>query len=671
MGAVFDKLLGMSLSATWLILAVLLLRVVLKKAPKWMFCVLWGMVAVRLLCPISLESTISLVPNFDPLSQRSESFWQEDKMPTMQDAVTDYAFQNSVPTPEPKQQSKGLDVATGAAMVWLVGMAGLMIYGIGSYLWLYRQVRVSIPLESGVYLCDQVPSPFILGVVKPKIYLPSGLNREETGYILAHEKTHLKRFDYLWKPLGFALLSVYWFNPAIWVAYIFLCRDIELACDERVIEDMALAEKKAYSMTLLSCSMPRRRITACPLAFGEVSVKSRVKNVLNFKKPAFWVLAVAFAASIVLGVCFLTDPKTPETDMSLLNYKNLVSLVNEKKLLEVSDNGWKMEVFGEQVGQFLKEAAWEQTREPEGATADITISIYDFLELRFFADNPNLAQVVCMDASRFYDMGQGQFSDVEDLISTAQYIPEPEPTVEETLQPEETEPTAPVQEQKLRRLTLADVITLSQKGEDLLINDIWGFYALDDQETSFAMVFPIDSLFSLWVGDINSSKPGFVYLWANDAAGDYIDIRKEDVADFLKKYRDDILGNACTEYLAERGNTINLQGDILVESHEVIESADGEYTDATIYLLVLYSKASTSKHMNSIWLAMELTFRMDDAGNCTLLDAYESFGNQYEDQFPSEIIAKYPQRPGSYLFAMNHRKVQEILEGLPAEDERK
>ena len=196
-----------------------------------------------------------------------------------------------------------------AGWVWLIGLAAMLLYALVSYLRLRRRVSASIPLRENIYVCDEVPSPFILGIVRPRIYLPSALDEAQRGSVLSHERAHLARHDHWWKPLGFALLAVYWFNPLLWLAYTLLCRDIELACDERVLRGMDAGQVKAYSSALLACSVPRRMIAACPLAFGEVGVGARVKNALRYKKPAFWVVAASVAVCVVVAACFLTNPE--------------------------------------------------------------------------------------------------------------------------------------------------------------------------------------------------------------------------------------------------------------------------------------------------------------------------------------------------------------------------
>ena len=312
MSGIFLKLLNLSISASWLVLVVLALRLVLKRAPKWVNVLLWGTVALRLMLPFSIESALSLIPSAETLSPEVVQF---DPAPTITSGVTiiDNAVNPSLSesfAAAPLASVNPLYVWTYlAGWVWLIGLAAMLAYALVSYLRLRRRVSASIPLRENIYVCDEVASPFILGILRPRIYLPSALDEAQRGSVLSHERAHLARRDHWWKPLGFALLAVYWFNPLLWLAYTLLCRDIELACDERVLCGMDAGQIKDYSSALLACSVPRRMIAACPLAFGEVGVGARVKNALRYKKPAFWVVAVSVVVCTVVAVCFLTNPE--------------------------------------------------------------------------------------------------------------------------------------------------------------------------------------------------------------------------------------------------------------------------------------------------------------------------------------------------------------------------
>ena len=323
MAAVFLKLLNLSISASWLVLAVLVLRLVSKRSPKWMNVLLWGMVALRLMLPFSIESALSLIPSAETLSPEVVRF---DPAPTITSGVE---FIDNAVNPSLSESFAAAPLASVnplyvwtylAGWVWLIGLGAILLYALVSYLRLRRRVSVSLCVRENIYLCDAISSPFILGVVKPRIYLPSGLDEVQRQNVLSHERAHLARRDHWWKPLGFALLAVYWFNPVLWLAYALLCCDIELACDERVIRTMDESAVKTYSTVLLACSMPRKAVITCPLAFGEVGVKERVRNALRYKKPAFWVVAASVAVCVVVAVCFLTNPPTDTDAAGLVGF---------------------------------------------------------------------------------------------------------------------------------------------------------------------------------------------------------------------------------------------------------------------------------------------------------------------------------------------------------------
>ena len=323
MNALFLKILNMSITASWLILAVVLARLLLKKAPKWVFCLLWGLVAIRLVCPFSLESSLSLIPSSETIPANIEMQQKPviDSGITIIDETVNPIITESF-TPSPENSANPLQIVIPfVAIVWITGVFIMLVYALISFLRLKGMVRVSVSVGKQIRACDEVKSPFILGVFRPIIYVPSSLSDETLDYVIRHEMAHLRRHDHWWKPLGFLLLAVYWFHPLCWIAYILLCRDIEMACDERVVRDMGKSDIAAYSQALLDCSMPRRTIAACPLAFGEGNVKTRIKSVLNYKKPAFWIIAAALVVCAALAVFLMTDPSgnQPSDGESVIN----------------------------------------------------------------------------------------------------------------------------------------------------------------------------------------------------------------------------------------------------------------------------------------------------------------------------------------------------------------
>ncbi len=313
----FLKVFNLSITASWFVLAILILRRIFKKAPKSIFCFLWLLVGIRLAFPFSIESIFSLIPSAEVVSPEI-IYNSETGIQTGFETVNPVISENLVATPE-YSISPIQTFILAAAYIWRAVMAILLLYGLISYISLKIKVREAIPLEGNIRQSERINSPFILGFLRPKIYIPFGMDENNLDYVLAHERAHLKRRDHLTKPIGFALLSVYWFNPIIWVAYIFLCRDIELACDEKVVRDFEADERARYATALLDCSISRRSITACPLAFGEVGVKERIKNALSYKKPMLLIIIAAVVSALIITVCFMTNPKADETDITETN----------------------------------------------------------------------------------------------------------------------------------------------------------------------------------------------------------------------------------------------------------------------------------------------------------------------------------------------------------------
>ena len=311
MSDLFLKIVNMSISASWLVVAVLILRLVLKKAPKWVNVLLWGIVAVRLICPFSFESALSLIPSAETFPEKiisGPSFDVQTGITPIDNRINDYLgdryFEGvTVPT------NNGNNVMTILTIVWIIGILLLATYTVISYWRLHRKVDTAVRYKDNIFQSENVSSPFVLGIINPRIYLPFSMNEQDMEHVVAHEQAHIRRKDHWWKPLGFLLLTIYWFNPLMWLAYVLLCRDIELACDEKVIKELGNEQRADYTQALVACSVNRRMIAACPLAFGEVGVKDRVKSVMNYKKPAFWIIILAVIACVIVAVCFLTNPK--------------------------------------------------------------------------------------------------------------------------------------------------------------------------------------------------------------------------------------------------------------------------------------------------------------------------------------------------------------------------
>lgn len=305
MTEVFSKFVFMSIHAGILVLPVVLLRFIFRKAPKWIHCLMWLLVGLRLIFPFTIESAFSLMPSEESVSS---TYLYEQWMPTESAAVYE----------SPAAAGGASDhIWDIAGAVWLIGICFMLLYTLVSYFRLRQCVRTATVWKGNLYQCERVKSPFILGIIRPKIYLPYHISEEAAELITAHENAHIKRKDHWIKPIGFLLLTVYWFHPLLWLAYILLCRDIEAACDEKVVSYMETDRRQMYSELLLACSVKRRSIAACPLAFGEVSVKTRVKAIMNYRKPAFWVMIAAILVCVVTGICFLTTPEQKQQHIEI------------------------------------------------------------------------------------------------------------------------------------------------------------------------------------------------------------------------------------------------------------------------------------------------------------------------------------------------------------------
>lgn len=323
MNVLFLKIINMSISASWLVMAVLILRLVLKKAPKWINVLLWGIVAVRLICPFAFESALSLIPSAETFPEKAisgPSFDVQTGITPVDNRINDYLgdrYFEGVTVPA----NNGNHMMNILSIVWTIGILLLTAYTVISYWRLHREIDTAVRYKDNLFQSENVSSPFVLGLIKPRIYLPFSINGQDLEHVVAHEQAHIHRKDHWWKPLGFLLLTIHWFNPFVWLSYVLLCRDIELACDEKVIRELGNEQRADYTQALVACSINRRTIAACPLAFGEVGVKERVKSVMNYKKPAFGIVLLAVIACVGVAVCFLTNPITADDHFGTAIYE--------------------------------------------------------------------------------------------------------------------------------------------------------------------------------------------------------------------------------------------------------------------------------------------------------------------------------------------------------------
>ena len=636
MNDLFLKIINMSISASWLVLAVLLLRFVLKKAPKWVNVLLWGIVAVRLAFPFSVESALSLIPSAETVPMDIEMAVQ----PTINSGVP---VINSMVNPMLSSFAPPQDVLTSAnplqiwipifSILWIACIAALLLYTVVSYWRLQRKVSEAVILRDNIFQSENVASPFVLGVFRPRIYLPYNMDGQDLGHVVAHEQAHIRRRDHWWKPLGFLLLTIHWFNPLMWLAYVLLCRDIELACDEKVIKELGNEQRADYTQALVACSVNRRMIAACPLAFGEVGVKERVKSVMNYKKPAFWVVVLAVIACVIVAVCFLTNPQTDVTPDSaedgyflLIGADGVESIeitgintsggvVNadgsafkngERVWLEplqgVTDlRGYSITALGkngeilyvlsipkgatnDEVVNLVGSDGWllaptdfesnlsgiagnTYLYENEGIMGSFTITLYEDGTFTYYEGMASSYIGVGSwdqdgDTITMTDDGHGGYGfvnhfrlDGDDLVfvdkDSANFVyvkvkdgEKFHRTGEAFKQNDNTDGS--VQIMPSQKLSLNDVIMLSQKGYELSWSDFEQFKYIETGSGLYIRVYEINEMYELWIGGSwIDEDPMYIYLALTDDLDTRIDIRDGGVTEFIGADHSEALLNSA------------------------------------------------------------------------------------------------------------------------------
>lgn len=435
MEAVFLKLLNMSIAAGWAVLAVIVLRALLKKAPKAMRVALWALVGLRLALPFSFESALSLIPSAETVSPDilyAKQSAIHSGIPALNQAVNPGLAQSLAPAPAASVNPAQIAVFI-ASVIWAAGVVFMLAHAAASYIRLRYRVREAVPLGAGLWQSGAVASPFVLGLIRPRIYLPAQMEGGALAHVVAHERAHIRRRDHWIKPAGFLLLAIYWFHPLVWLAYLLLCRDIELACDERVVREMGAGEKKAYSEALLAVSAPRRAFAAaaCPLAFGEVGVKQRIKNVLHYKKPAFWVVMAALVACAAATVCLLTNPKGGGQDLSFLHYENAVSLAAQQDSVRAVDyppvepgapGSIRLgEADGAALARYLEGVNWQRSYAPKrdfASTGSVEFIIHENYCITVY-EYPLRALVSFGGQQRLYRTREGDYEAAAALVRTS------------------------------------------------------------------------------------------------------------------------------------------------------------------------------------------------------------------------------------------------------------
>ena len=589
----FLKLANMSISASWLVLAILVLRLVLKKAPKWVNVLLWGIVAVRLICPFTIESALSLIPSTQTIPMNIEMAAQPaiDSGVEVVNSMVNPMIAASF-TPNPAASANPLQIWIPlASVVWAFGMVLMFLYTAISYWRLIRRIDAAVLYRDNIFQSENVSSPFVLGIIKPKIYLPFHMNEQDLHHVVAHEQAHIRRKDHWWKPLGFLLLTIHWFNPLMWLAYVLLCRDIELACDEKVIKELNSEQRADYTQALVTCSVNRHMIAACPLAFGEVGVKDRVKSVMNYRKPTFWIIIIAIVICIVVAVCFLTDPvndswiKVTHGAASVELECNFVSPINAYAIYEdiyengelVSSEAIVFDNFQNEGGATPRRSTISLSIQPvntvggDGYTGELSLNYggtgiahmtrklpkehyTDYVHVvtemgnRIFKkqiitteDNVTLYSIVLSTDLLGIDhkglvarVQNNTLPQIEDTVVIYRLVTSENGEVFSSL-------NSSAATQSRQTLSLNDVIMLSQKGYDLTWADFEQFEYIETGFGLYIRRYEINELFHFAIGGAGpNSKPMYMHLGVNGEDSDaYIDIRDGGITEFISEHNSD------------------------------------------------------------------------------------------------------------------------------------
>lgn len=638
MSSFFLKILNMSISAGWMILAVVLIRVVLKKAPKWVNVLLWGIVAVRLICPFSVESVLSLIPSAETISPGI----MMDPTPTVRTGVP--ALNSTINpiiagslAPAPGASANPLQIWIPVLnIVWTLGIAALILYTAVSYWRLRRRLREAVILRENIYQSEQVDSPFVLGIIKPKIYLPYHMDAQNLNHVVAHEQAHIRRKDHWWKPLGFLLLAIHWFNPLMWLAYALLCRDIELACDEKVIRELGNEQRADYTQALLDCSVNRRMVAACPLAFGEVSVKERIKSVMNYKKPAFWMIVLAIVICIAVAVCFLTNPAEDAPASAEDGYFLLIG-ADGVESIEISGANTSGGVVNADGSAFeYGEKIW---LEPLQGVTDLR-----GYSITAFGKNGEIIYGLSIPE------GMAD-ADVVNLVGSDGWL----------LAPTEYYPIShtggvdgPESVTVKPKLTLEDVLSLSKKGDALTWSDFEQYAYIETGSGLYIRVYEINEMFELWIGGAGpDSDPMYIYLSLAEALDTRIDIRDGGVEAFISAdYSEILLTNAINDAILEHNKASKPDGLYHCANFELLDKQElcicGDTPipmQVIVYGLALhqaYSFTDTGLYeAQGSHIPVVMTFE-EENGVYTLLEYWQPRDGSYyapdiREKFPDEV----------------------------------
>lgn len=533
MEELFLKAVNQGITASYLVLALVLLRPLLKKVPRWLMAALWTLVALRLVLPWSIESVLSLIPSTESFPET----FAYAAVPQLQSGIT------GVDESVGQILSQSLEPAPGASAnptqiwsallsgAWIIGVAVMLLYAFGSWVFLKLRMSDAVRLRENVFQSDRAVSPFVLGIFRPRIYLPYRISPEDLEQVVAHEKAHIRRRDHWWKPLGFVLLSVFWFHPLLWVAYILFCRDIEAACDEKVIAKLDHTQRQAYSTALLNCAVHHRIIAACPLAFGEVGVKERIKSVMHYKKPGFWIILVGLLIGIVVAVCFLTDPmgsriENPWVQEYVPGAPGILGSVDREYYETRSED---FAIGADKYGRAV-------FKDPYKAFDTFTDLYADAISR--IREAHDLSPISRRNYSPYKKYGWQLTTGTEEEQEAARFVTRFLDIYENSFlkDPPVISNEIPVT-QEPRRLTLNDVIILSQRGYELTWEDFDPFDYEEGGHGFLIRIYDINSLYRLSIADAKTEgDPYYIYL-TYTPTGDFIDIREGGVTDFISENR--------------------------------------------------------------------------------------------------------------------------------------
>lgn len=425
MEQLFLQVLNMSLTASYVIVFVMIVRLCLKKSPKIFSYGLWSVVFFRLVCPFSFESLYSLLPQRAEVIP-SDIMYAQTPQINSGIASVDQVINSILPPATPTASVNPIQIwITIGAIVWVIGILVLFLYSLVTVRRLHRHLQSVEELSNGIYEVQGLQTPFVFGLIKPSIYLPTGLSIHERSYILTHEKTHIRRFDHIIKPIAFIVLCIHWFNPLVWISFLLMSEDMELSCDERVIKELGSNIKKDYATSLLALSTGRRIIGGCPLAFGENDTRSRIKNILNYKKLTFWGALILVIAVGIIGIGLISNPKSEDID----NLMTLVMNQEQIKVHQMEHSGFTY-LSGQELGKWMESVTWKEKKVSSPYELSATYIIENLRgdgsrsEVHLYESEPTLARVFYEESWKYYQIDSDAYNNFKFLVVTRNYFEE-------------------------------------------------------------------------------------------------------------------------------------------------------------------------------------------------------------------------------------------------------